>query len=299
MVEQRTFNPLVEGSSPSRLTIQNYLSDPPKKWYLLSVQHINQQLNREILRDVQRRVPAGQQSVQEAFTTDHQRPVYVKLNALLPDVFYWFDEFTVCAFREAVIDWAARSASNGRLTISCSAFGELQAQQRRLQHVAGKLAGIRVLTVGTPAPLPGKAPRLEVHHLDAGLAGYRLVLHEAHPGVLFISKELHTRCLGFFTTDADTINDVAEDIEAVVHGLARTVPAFDRLRALHETTQRVVRELDSYSRRVELAIARARRRPDLLTPARFDRIVRQSIAKLEQLKEIPRRALRSLGKSRR
>lgn len=263
------------------------------------MQRINHQLNREILRDVQRRVPAGQQVVQEAFTTDHQRPVFVKLNAVQPDVFYWFDEFTACAFREAVIDWAARSSRSGRLTISCSAFGELQAQQRRLQHVAGKLAGIRVLTVGAPQRPTGKAPRLEVHHIDAGLAGYRLVLHEATPGVLFISKELHSRCLGFFTTDAATIDEVAEDIEAMVRGLARTLPAFDRLRALHETTQRVARELESYSRRVELAIARARRRPDLLTPARFDRIVRQSIAKLEQLKEIPRRALRSLGKSHR
>jgi hypothetical protein len=33
----------------------------------------------------------------------------------------------------------------------------------------------------------------------------------------------------------------------------------------------------------------------LLTPARFDRIVRQSIAKMEQLKEIPRRALRGMN----
>jgi len=57
----------------------------------------------------------------------------------------------------------------------------------------------------------------------------------------------------------------------------------------------VTRELESYSRRMELAIRRAQRRPDLLTPARFDRIVRQSIAKIEQLKEIPRRALRTLS----
>jgi hypothetical protein len=64
---------------------------------------------------------------------------------------------------------------------------------------------------------------------------------------------------------------------------------------LHQTTQRVARELENHSRRMELVIQRAQRRPDLLTPARVDRIVRQSIAKMEQLKQIPRRALRSLG----
>ena len=255
-------------------------------------------LNRELLRDVQRRVPAGQQFVQEAFTTEHQRPVFVKLSDVLPDTFYWFDEFTACAFREAVLDCATRSGG-GRLTISCSAFGEFQALHRRLQQSAGKLAGIRVLAVGAPARIAVKVPRMEVRHIDAGLAGYRLVLQEGRPGALFISKELHTRCLGFFSTDVETIDEVAEDIEAMVRGQARTLPAFDRLRALHETTQRVARELESYSRRVELAIERARRRPDLLTPARFDRIVRQSIVKLEQLKEIPRRALRTLGKSHR
>ena len=50
---------------------------------------------------------------------------------------------------------------------------------------------------------------------------------------------------------------------------------------------------------MELAIQRARRRPDLLTPQRFERIVSQAIAKMEQLKEITRRALRSIDRSRR
>ena len=260
------------------------------------MRRIHNQLNRDILRDVQRRVPAGQQFVQEAFSTDHQRPVLVKLSDIRPDTFYWFDEFTACAFREAVIELATRHGG-GRLTISCSAYGEFKAQQRRLQHIAGKLAGIRVLTVGAAARVTAKATRMEVHHIDAGLAGYQMVLQEGTPGVLFISKEFHTRYLGFLTTDVETIDEVAEDIEAMARGLARTLPSFDRLRALHETTQRIARELESYSRRVELAIERARRRPDLLTPARLDRIVRQSIVKLEELKEIPRRALRSLGKS--
>ena len=250
---------------------------------------------RELLRDVQRRVPASQQAIQEAFSTDHQRPVFIKLRDILPDQFYWFDEFTACAFREAVLDSASRSGG-GRLTISCSDFGEFQAQQHRLQKIASKLDSIRVLTVGAAERTTGKASRLEVHH---GLTGHHLVLLEGQPSVLFVSKELNTRCLGFFTTDVETIAEIAEDLEAVVHGRAQTLPSFDRLRALHETTQRVARELESYSRRVELAIERARRRPDLLTPARFDRIVRQSIVKLEQLKEIPSRALRELGKRRR
>lgn len=256
------------------------------------------QLNREILRDVQRRVPADQQLVQEAFTTDHAQPVYVKLSDITPDTFYWFDEFTTCAFREAVLDRAARSGG-GRLTISCSAFGEFQAQQRRLQHIAGKLDGIRVLTIGVPVRAAGKAPRLETFNTKGVLASYRIVLQDGKSGLLFIGKEIRGRCLGLFTTDAEVISEVSDELEAVARGLAQTLPAFDRLWVLHETTQRIERELTEYSRRMELAIARARRRPDLLTPARFDRIVRQSINKLEQLKEIPRRALRTLGKHQR
>ena len=250
---------------------------------------------RDLLCAVQRRVPAGQQLVRESFARSHRHPVYVKLMDLLADHFYWFDEFTVCAFREAMIDLAARSG-NGRLTISCSAFGEFQAQQRRLQHVAGKLAGIRVLTVGAPEGAAGKVPRLEIFNTKGTLASYRIVLQEGRPGFLFIGKEIRGRCLGLFTTDVETIEAIADDLEGVTRGLARTLPSFDRLCLLHETTQRIARELEDYSRRMELAIARAHRRPDLLTPARFDRIVRQSIDKLEQLKKIPRRALRTLVK---
>ena len=255
-----------------------------------------QNLNhRELLREVQRRVPAGQQFVREAFARSHRHPVYVKLMDLVPDRFYWFDEFTACAFREAVIDSAARSGK-GRLTVSCSAFGELRTQQRRLQHIAGKLAGIRVLTVGAPAREAGKAPRLEICNTKGALASYRIVLQEDRPGLLFIGKEIRGRCLGLFTADAETIEEVTDELEAVVRGTARALPVFDRLCLLHETTQRIERELEDYSRRMELAIERAHRRPDLLTPARFDRIVRQSIDKLEELKNIPRRALRTLGK---
>ena len=249
--------------------------------------------HRELLCAVQRRVPAGQQLVREAFTRSHRHPVYIKLMDLLPDRFYWFDEFTVCAFREAVIDRIAGS-TKGRLTLSCSAFGEFQAEQRRLQHIAGKLAGIRVLTVGAPERVAGKVPRLEICNIKGVMAKYRIVLQEDRPGLLFIGKEIRGRCLGLFTTDVETLTQIGDDLEAVVRGQAQVLPAFDRLCLLHETTQRIARELEDYSRRMELAIARAHRRPDLLTPARFDRIVRQSIDKLEQLKKFPSRALRTL-----
>jgi hypothetical protein len=95
------------------------------------------------------------------------------------------------------------------------------------------------------------------------------------------------------------IEEVADDIEALLRGMARRLDTFERLEKLHQTTQQVARELDSYSRRMQLAVERARRRPDLLTPARFERIVAQAIAKMRQLEEIPRRALRTMGKPRR
>lgn len=259
---------------------------------------------RDIVREAQRRVPAGQGTVQEAFTTDHGRPVRVKLSEVAPDTFYLFDEFTACAVREAAVDWMTRRG-HGRVTVSCSAFGEFRAQQRRFEHLAGKVDSLRVLAVGTPERFAGKGAGMEVVNTSAGvLAGYRVALREGAPGVLFVARELKSRspdsprCLGFLTADAEVIDEVAEDIDQVLNGRARTLPSFDRLKLLHQTTQRVARELESYSRRMELAIQRARRRPDLLTPARFDRIVRQSILKMEELKEIPRRALRTLGQNR-
>jgi hypothetical protein len=258
---------------------------------------------REMLREVQRRMPAGQRLVQEAFSVDHRHPVYVKLNEMRPDTFYVLDEFAATGFQEAAIAWAARHGK-GRLTVSCSAFGEFQALRHRLQHLAGKIERIRVLAIGTPAGFTGDGPGLEVFNTNGGvLSKYRVAMMESAPAVLFIAQELRSRAvvdsrwLGFFTGDAETIDEVASEIELVLRGRARRVPAFERLKVLHQTTQRVTRELESYSRRMELAIERARRRPDLLTPARFNRIVRQSIQKMEELKEIPRRALRSLGQT--
>jgi hypothetical protein len=257
---------------------------------------------REILREVQRRVPAGQRFVQEAFTTEHGRPVRVRLAELEADVFYVFDEFSVCAFREAMLDWASFH-QGGRVTVTCAAFGEVQAQRHRLEHAAGKVGRLRVLTLGNPPTWSQKATGLEMVNTNSGiLSGYRFALKEGAPTFLFVARELPergsagTRCVGFFTADPETVDEVASDLDLVLNRRARSLPAFERLQVLHQTTQRVARELTDYSRRMELAIQRARRRPDLLTPARFDRIVRQSILKMEQLKEIPRRALRTLGK---
>ncbi len=95
------------------------------------------------------------------------------------------------------------------------------------------------------------------------------------------------------------IEDIAEDIEQILHGMGNRMSTFQRLETLHRTTQKVVRELDSYSRRMELAIERARRRPDLLTPARLDRILGQCAAKMRELEEIPLRAIRAIDRAKR
>jgi chemotaxis protein histidine kinase CheA len=189
------------------------------------------------------------------------------------------------------------------LTVSYPAFGEFQGQRHRLEHAVSKIGRVRVLTIGHPPPSAGGSG-IEVRPTNgSSLSRFRIALKEGQPAALFICEELpgnlpaNVRGLGFFTCDAETVDEIAEDIEAVAAGRLRRPATFDRLRQLHQTTQKVVRELESYSRRMDLAIRRARRRPDLLTPARFERIVRQSVAKMEQLKEIPRRALRTMDRA--
>jgi hypothetical protein len=268
------------------------------------VNHRPDKLTRELLAELQGRLPAGRRLVQEAFTTDHRRPVLVKLAQLSTETFYLFDEVTAHAFSDAVVELAARFGGT-RLTLSYQFFGEFQAQQRRLQRIAQKLESICVLAVGqlrTPSEL---ASRVEFRSINGNpLTRYRIALSQGSPSLGFVCRELpqsksaeNPRSLGFFTLNPETVEDIADDIEQVVRGVAWRLDTFEKLELLHQTTQRVARELDSYSRRMELAIQRARRRPDLLTPERFDRIVGQAIAKMEQLKEIPRRALRSLDKT--
>jgi hypothetical protein len=261
---------------------------------------------RELLTEIQSRVPSGVRFVQEAFTTEHRRPVLVKLTELTPETFYLFDEVTTQAFRDAVVEVGARDGG-GRLTISYSFAGEIQAQLHRLQRVAGKLGRIRVLTVGSARSLAGRDTATDFHDIAANpLARYSLVIKEGARPLLFICRENGQRKLsksyrtqGFFSVNREIVEEVADDVELLLRGVTTTLVTFDELETLHRTTQRISRELESYSRRVEWAVRHARRRPDLLTPARFDRIVGQAIAKMGQLKEIPRRALQSIERNTR
>jgi hypothetical protein len=258
---------------------------------------------RELLLELQRRVPSSQQFVQEAFTSEHRRPIMVKLNDLRENTFYLFDDITACAFSDALVEWGARQGS-GTLTLSYSAFGEFQAHWHRLQRAVSKLDRICVLSVGQPGKNLSRGGRFEFCNIAGNLlAQYRIAMMEGRFSALFICREDGLRYsdkqrgLGFFTCDKDTVEEFADDIAMIVRGLAKRLATFERLELLHETTQRITRELESYSRRMELVARRAQRRPDLLTPARFNRIVVQAIVKMEQLKEIPRRALRSIGKT--
>jgi hypothetical protein len=258
---------------------------------------------RELLQEVRRRVPSGTRLIPEAFITDHRRPVLEKLSELTPETFYLFDEITAQAFRDAVVEIGARDGG-GRLTV-CDPFPVLgRAQQHRLQRVAGKVDRVRVLRVGTANVAAVGDTSMEFCDIAANpLARYSFAIKEGIRPLLFICrrdgrpKTSETRrSAGFFSVSRDVVEEVADDVELLLRGVATTMATFEELELLHRTTQRVSRELESYSRRVEWAVRHARRRPDSLTPARFDRIVGQAIAKMGQLKEIPRRALRSIDK---
>ena len=260
---------------------------------------------RELLENVRRHLPTGTRFAQEAFTSERRRPVFIKLADLTPENFYLFDEAAVHAFRNAVVELAARD-ERGRLTISYPSYGEFQAQRRWLQRDALKTGRIRVLVAGQIPSIPAPSIPVDLLSIRAALrARYGLVMNEGVRPLLFIyrdrglSKALdRQRSLGFFSVDRRLVEEIAEEVELLLRGLAATLSTFERLETLHQTTQRISRELESYSRRVELAVRRAQRRPDLLTPARFDRIVGQAVAKMEQLQEIPRHALRSMGKKK-
>jgi hypothetical protein len=258
---------------------------------------------RELLAEVRRRVPSGTRLIPEAFTTDHRRLVHVKLSELRPETFYLFDEITAQAFHDAVIEVGTRDGG-GRLTV-CDPFPVgVRAQAHHLQRVAGKVDRVRVLMVGVANVAAVGDTSMEFRDIAANpLARYSFAIKEGVRPLLFICREDGRqktygtrRSAGFFSVSRDVVEEVADDVELLLRGVATTMVAFVELELLHRTTQRVSRELESYSRRVEWAVRYARRRPDLLTPARFDRIVGQAIAKMGQLKEIPRRALRSMDK---
>ncbi|MBM3861411.1 MAG: hypothetical protein FJ395_17425 [Verrucomicrobia bacterium] len=256
----------------------------------------------ELLADAQQRLPSGQCVVQEAFATDRTRPVLVKLNELQADTFYWFDEVSATALFDAAIEHAAKRGE--RLTVGHISSAQLTGNYHRLQRVAAKLDQVRILVAGRPGKDLLQSARLQCHTTTGTpLAPYRIALVEGRAPLLFVAREQRARragrSLGFFTTDPDTIGEIADDLDALLRGMRRRFRSFERLEQLHQTTQQVAHELESYSRRLQLAVDRARRRPDLLTPARFERIVAQAIRKMEQLQEIPRRALCTMGKRRR
>jgi hypothetical protein len=256
---------------------------------------------RELLAEVQRRMPPGTRFVHEAFTTEHRRPVLVKLSHLMPETFYLFDEVTAQAFRDAVVEIGARDGG-GRLTIRYPSAGEVQAQQHRLQRVAGRVERVRVLTVGTARASAGRDTAMDFYDVAANpLARYSFAIKDGARPLAFMCREngrvkisgTH-RAPGFFSVSREMVEEIADDVELLLRGAATRLVTFEELELLHRTTQRISRELESYSRRMEWAVRHAQRRPDLLTPARFNRIVGQAIAKMGQLKEIPRSALRSI-----
>lgn len=259
-------------------------------------------LTQNLLNEAQRRVPAGQRLIQEAFTSDHNHRVLIKLRELAADTFYVFDQITARAFCDAVIDLAAKRG-HGRLTVGYPDLGEFEAQRNRLDHLTAKFDTVRVFAEGRPRRA---AKGFQFVALRAARPwGYRLALHEGTPPMLAICHEkpaknrnLNTTGLGFFTFDPLAVAEIADDLEDLTHSPGKRINTFDKLAKLHETTQRVARELENYSRRVEQAVQQARRRPDLLTPQRFNRIVSHAVAKMEQLKQIPLHALADIGSSR-
>src|SRR5258706_12232321 len=96
----------------------------------------NKRGEREFLVDVQRRLPAGQRFIQEAFPTDHRRAVVVKVTELRTNTFYLFGEITVRAICDAVIDRAAR-AGDERSAISFPFSGEYPDHRQELQRLPG------------------------------------------------------------------------------------------------------------------------------------------------------------------
>lgn len=158
--------------------------------------------------------------------------------------------------------------------------------------------------------LPGRAAVVEDwEQLDTKggvLTHYRLALCEGPKPMVFVCREngrprrsRQPRNLGFFSFEPDIVDGIAEDIEQVLHGEAKQLMTFDKLSLLHQITQRIDRELESYSQRMDRAIRLAQKRPESLTPERFERIVTLAVEKMERLKKAPLEALSAIGRSRR
>ncbi len=258
-----------------------------------------------LLAAVEERLPSTKRRLREAFTSDHRRPVLIPISKLSTNTFYYLDDISAHAFSEAVTECCSYQ-TGGSLTVSYPFAGEFRAQQHRLQHLAPKFRSIRVLGIDSPNRRLPLGSGVEYQCIDhQRLARYRIALEQERWPVLFIARDTRRSplaegpsSLGFFTFDSDIIEDIAEDLDQILHGMAQRMTTFRRLESLHRTTQKITRELESYSRRMELAIARAQRRPDLLTPDRLDRILNQCANKMRELEEIPRRAIRAIERSK-
>lgn len=260
---------------------------------------------KNLLVRVQRRLPANMRLVQEAFTSDHRHKVMVRLNELQPDTFYVFGEVAARAFADALVE-LAETRGHGVLTVSYPLQGEFQAQRHRMQRMANKLDKIRVLANGRAQQLSGLDSNFEfISIVNNPLTRFRIVIHETARPLMFVCRETQriestdmAQNLGVFTFNADVVGDLVDDIFQMERGMALRLETFDRLATLHQTTQRINRELENYARRIDHAIEQAKRRPDLLTPARFERIVTHAVTKMEELKSIPMRALRQIDRRR-
>jgi len=254
----------------------------------------------EFLTAVQRRLPSRERPLQEAFTSDHKHSVFVKPSEVCADTFYRCDDTTAQAFSNAVVDMAERHHL-APLTVGYPFAAEARGQQRHLQHLASQLGGIRVLAATAPPRSTGSLAYCNTK--GTVLSRYRIALAAGPCPILFLSRDMRLvstvrglRHLGFFTFDAETIAGIAEDVDHVLRDATARMAIFDELEALHHTTQQIERELTSYSERLERAIRLARRQPNTLTPARYERLVNHAVAKMEQLKKLPLQALISLHK---
>lgn len=254
------------------------------------------------LADAAARLPLEKAVAQQAFVSERTRPVMVKLSELRAGFFYWFAEMVASALFDATVEHAVRGGR--RLTVGYTSMAQLRAHSHRLQRLAARLEQVRVLVAGDAGSELLRSARLECHNTSRSvLATHRIALVEGGVPVAFVAREQRVgrslQCLGFFTGDGELVSEIGDDVDAVLRRMSRRFETFEQLETLHQATQRVASELEQYTRRLQRDVARVRRCPRLLTPARFERIVTQAVQKMEQLKEIPSEALRTIGGKRR
>jgi len=118
------------------------------------------------------------------------------------------------------------------------------------QKIAQRVQSIRVLSTSDCGKLATQVRGLECRNITGtALTRYRAALLDGARPALFIAREFG-RWVGFLRSTRRFWRTSAKEIGAVAHGMARRLATFEKLEALHQTTQRVTRELESYSRRV-------------------------------------------------